>query len=323
MGSNLKKGLYMKFKVSRRRFKVLVCVGVLSLALLAFGIYLLLRGERIALLDTSEEGNSYVDFIQRCGASSSDSEVTCRAFITERTEMVGENTSCFSLFVYDGVDKVSDTTLCEKSSVFDWENPYGDYEKYVPVLMQISTGKNFLGSSKIANIKITLMDDQEVFDILTTLPEEQGRSSYFQSLIYIKEYQEIFDNGYYITSPRGSGTRNLLVLHDAKLEEIYAEGEKLILSIRTSIYGKQLSFLTSTEEFFFSDLSTTEGGKGVVIDTERINAFDHEGNFFVVLKFSLEEMEVEEYLKSLLELGEDNVVLTEEFKIVDIAAKPL
>jgi hypothetical protein len=185
----------------------------------------------------------------------------------------------------------------------------------------MSVGKSLLGFSKLENAKFFLMEDQELFDILETLPEDLGRGSYFQSLIYIKEQQEIIDKGYYITSPVGSDTRNRLVLYDAEVKEISSREGEVILLFSSRIYGEELSFLVSTEEFEFARLDESEGE--ILIGVEEVGLFEKEGHFFLIFDFTLEEVEVEEYLKSLLESEEEEIILNEEFNLIGVVAKEI
>jgi hypothetical protein len=59
----------------------------------------------------------------------------------------------------------------------------------------------------------------------------------------------------------------------------------------------------------------------VLIDVDGISSFEKEGKFSVTFYFNPEELEVEEYLKSILESEEENIVFNEEFKLIDILAE--
>ncbi len=306
----------MKLTLSKQRFVLIV---ILFFILLFGGVYLLLKEGNMGLLESSRVGNSYEDFARLCSEEKNPSKIVCKAFIIDETEV--DDTLCFDLLAYDGVGAVESMMLCDNPSSLNWDNPYGNYEKRVPVVIEISGRKSFLGSSKLENAKLTLMEDQEIYDILNTLPEELGRNSYFQSLIYIKEHQEIFDKGYYITSPVGSDTRNILVLYDAEVKEISSRGGEVDLLLNTKIYEEELSLLVSTEELWFSRIDEME--EGILINAEKVDFFEKDGNFFVSFKFTMEEAEVEEYLKSFLEEEGGEIVLKKEFNLVQIVAKEI
>jgi hypothetical protein len=307
----------MKLRLSKQ--KLILFLAFFFVFLIGVG-YLLFGGENGPFTKLSKRGNSLEDFVQRCGVDSTSTAVTCEAFLVGETEFLDQNTVCFHLIVFDGVDDLKNMSICEKPSSFEWENPYGDYEKHVPVLMEMSTGKTFLGTDRVQNITFTLMEDQEIFNLLDMLPEHLGRMSYFQSLIYFWKQQEIINKGYYIIGPVGSDIKDLLVLPDAKLEEISAQGGEVVLSIRTRIYGEELRLLTSTEDFLFSDPESI-GTEEILIDVEGIDNFSHGGNFSFAFKFDLEELEVQEYLKSLSVSEERDVVLSEEYKLLQLLAK--
>jgi hypothetical protein len=303
----------MRLRISRKIFILFV---------LLFFISLLALGGYIYFENTGRTKSAYIEQLESyCETTGSllKEKMLCKGFMIGELESE-ESERCFWLLVYDGEGELVDFELCEETKLVDWDNPYGDCEKHVPVLMEVPIRESFLGTSKLKNVKFTLMEDQEIFDILDTLPEDQGRASFFQSQIYIKKYQEVFDKGYYITSPMDSDTKNLLVLHDAKVEEISALEGEVALSINTSIYGEELNLLISTEGFILSD---PEAGDGILIDVEGLDAFDYEGDFFVFLSFNLDEREVEEYLKSLSESEEEEIMLKEGFKLEELIGKEI
>ncbi len=307
----------MRIGLSKKNFIILVS---LSFLFLVAGGYLLARGQEFSLLKSSRLGDSYEDFARLCSKERNGSDIICKAFIVDEKEV--DDTVCFDLLVYDGVGSVEDMVLCDDPLSFDWDNPYEDYEKYVPVVIGMSIRKSFLGANKLKNAELVLMEDREMFNILDTLPEEQGRGSYFYSLIYIKEHQEIFDKGYYITSPIGTDARDHLVLYDAEVKEIFPQEGEVVLLLSTRIYGEELNLLISSKEFFF--LSMDFGvWEEVLIDVDGINSFEKEGKFSVTFNFNPKELDVEEYLKSILESEEGEIVLKKEFNLIEIVAKEI
>ena len=300
----------MKLRISRKIFILFILLFIISLIA---GAYLYVKRSRTTMDGYLQELESYCETT----GDMLEKELLCKAFMIGELESE-ESERCFWLLVYDGEGSLVDFKICEETNLIDWDNPYGDYEKHVPVVMGMTIRQSFLGENRLKNAKFTLMEDQEMFDILDTLPEGQGRASYFQSQIYIRKHQEIFDRGYYMNSPRGSDIKDLLVLYDVELEELSVRGGELLLSINTSIHGEELSLLITTEEFLFSG---PEFEDEILIDVEEADAFDYDGSFFVYLKFDLEEVEVEEYLKSLLEAEEEDIVLSEEFKLLQMSAK--
>lgn len=306
----------MKLRSSK---KTVILLALLFFTSFAGGVYLLFNREETVLSKPSRWGDSYDDFARRCSEEKRPSKIVCKAFIVKEVESLGDDTVCFDLLVYDGVGDLANMGFCDEPSSFEWDNPYGNYEKHVPVIIEMSTRKSLFGSTRPENTKLILMEDQEIFDILSTLPEDLGRGSYFQTLIYIKEHQEILDNGYYITSPMGSDTRDHLVLHDVKIQEISVQGGEVVLSIITRIYGEKLNLLMSTKGFLFFDTESEIEG-GTLVDVEGVDFFDKVGSFIVVLNFNPEEIEIEGYLKSLSE-SEEGIVLREGFNLVQILAK--
>jgi hypothetical protein len=305
-----------QFGLKKKTFFIFLGLFIV-LAFVVAGVTYFLLKERKERLEVEGE---YVKLLEYCGEG--DGEVVeCKVLLKDFYDSEDGERDCMEIVLPIADSEKRDISLCLKKGVVEWENPYGDYEKYVPVSIKMSVGKSLLGFSKLENAKFFLMEDQELFDILETLPEDQGRGSYFQSLIYIKEQQEIFDKGYYITSPIGSDTRNRLVLYDAEVKEISSREGKVVLLFSTRIYEKELSFLVSTEEFEFARLDESEGE--ILIGVEEVGLFEKEGHFFLIFDFTLEEVEVEEYLKSLLESEEEEIILNEEFNLIGVVAKEI
>jgi hypothetical protein len=305
-----------QFGLKKKTFFIFLGLFIVLAFVVAGVTYFLLkeRKERLAA-----EGE-YVKLLEYCGEG--DGEVVeCKVLLKDFYDSEDGERDCMEIVLPIADSEKRDISLCLKKGVVEWENPYGDYEKYVPVSIKMSVGKSLLGFSKLENAKFFLMEDQELFDILETLPEDLGRGSYFQSLIYIKEQQEIIDKGYYINSPVGTDTRNHLILYDAEVKEISSREGKVVLLFSTRIYEKELSFLVSTEEFEFARLDESEGE--ILIGVEEVGLFEKEGHFFLIFDFTLEEVEVEEYLKSLLESEEEEIILNEEFNLIGVVAKEI
>lgn len=307
-----------QFGLKKKPFFIFLGLFIV-LALVAAGVTYFLLKEREERLEVESE---YVKLLEYCGEG--DGEVVeCKVLLKDFYDSEDGERDCMEIVLPIADSEKRDISLCLKKGVVEWENPYGDYEKYVPVSIKMSVGKSLLGFSKLENAKFFLMEDQELFDILETLPEDLGRGSYFQSLIYIKEQQEIIDKGYYINSPVGTDTRNHLILYDAEVKEISSREGEVSLLLSTRIYGEELSLLVSTEEFEFA--RPAETGEGILIDVEKLDFFEKDGNFFVIFNFgfTLEEVEVEEYLKSLLESEEEEIILNEEFNLIGVVAKEI
>jgi hypothetical protein len=287
---------------------------VVVFVLLIVGVYLYFQTSVTTGGDYSKELEAYCEVETRLLIK----KVVCKGFMTRELQPE-ENQRCFWLLVYDGEESLEEFKFCEETNLVEWENPYEDYERNIPVTLEVITRKSLWGASDLKNVRFILMEDQEAIDIMRTLPEDRGLGSI---PLYLKEAQEILDKGYYITSPIGMDTRDRLVLYDAEIEEISVEREEIVLSINTELYGEELTLLIRTEDFLFFEPEVIEEEDGILIDVEGIDAFDQDGSFFVAFDTNFEEEKVEEYLNSLLEV-EGEINLAEEFKLVEIVAKEI
>lgn len=313
----------MKVRTSK---KVIIVLVSLFIFLFVGGVfYWVWDREETSLLKPPEIedslGNSLNSFIELCSEGTNSSEIVCKAFIKDEMEVIGENVdfTCLDLLVYSHKGGVVDANmrLCIDSPSLDWDNPYGDYDKYVPVVIEMSLRG---GTNELQEISLVLMEDEELFTFLDSLPEDQGRVSHFSSLIYVQEVQEVLDKGYYITTSVETDSRDILVIHDAQVEDISAQEGEVVLLLNTRIYGEDLRIFIYTEEFYFSKTGFIEES-GVLIDVDDINLFDKSLDFFVFLRFNLEERGVEEYMQSLSSSEDKAVVLEGDFNLIELLAK--
>lgn len=324
MGSNLKKGLYMRFKASKKKFVLLVSLFVLFVISLIGGVYLLFNGEKLGFkiggIDKYEELMQYCE-VEEKGLIT---KVSCRAFLVREKILADKDITCFSLLVYDGFDGLKEMDICENSSFFEWENPYKNYKKYVPVDLEIEMGKGILANYKAKKVKFTLMEDQDLFKVFSQLSLEFDPEKNMRNLTYIKENQEIIDSGYYLTGLSESGILDRFVFYNASIRDLFVKENKVVLVVETSIYGNDLIIKIESKEFLYN-YNVILGGElesmEIVVNTDNINSLNKEGNHQILLRFNPENFKVEEYLQSLQNISDEYILLTEELELISVIKK--
>jgi len=297
-------------------------ISIVSFVIFCFSILWLLVNRGI--INLTEKNTLYTDVIQFCDSQDVDTgkKISCAGFITSETTS-NSWSSCFNILLYTGGEELQEIEICGRDFIIEWSNPYEDYDKYVPVDLEIQMSKNLFGNYKPDQITFNLMDDSDIFDILAVLPYEQDAESNIRNLVYIKEYQNIENVGYYLTRYRESLVDDILIITQARIKDLSVQDNEMILLVEVCMYGADLEIEIKSEGF-----SCVEGYTVVDEEYQEMSVLVNSGNFLyefseqeeieAVFEFDPDSLNVDTYLESLVYEKESSVLLTTELVLISI-----
>jgi hypothetical protein len=304
----------MKVKISKKI--IFISLIVISIIVILLTSYFLLSKHQIIRWQTGSSKYDYLESFCDLEETNSSKKISCRGFIVNEA-LSNNRIKCLNILLYTGTEELQEIEICEKDFVVEWSNPYGDYDKYVPVNLEIQMSKNLFSSYKSDQIKITLMNDVDVFEILVRLPHEQDAERSMRNLVYIREYQDIEDAGYYLTRHRESEVDDILVLDSMRIKNLSVKDDEVVLLTETTLYGTNLVIEIRAEEFSYIEKEMYES-KEIYIDSNNSYAFDKQEDFKAVFEFNPDILNVDTYMESLKNGGESKILLTTELKLISV-----
>lgn len=281
-------------------------------ALLVGGIILLvsLCVATLIYIRSFSEIDKHEDLLGFCTSNyeSGEFKITCKAFIESVSEGNSGNT-CFEFLIISDSDISNEFTMCENLSSIDWSNPYDDYSRPIPINLELSYRVGLFSKYVLKDIKMSLMSDEVLLDYLYNT----NNLNIAQSNVRIKANEDIIDKGYYSTRAQGMEEDNLLVFMNVVIEEILIDGDSITLHLITSINDERVKLEVSTEGFGYIDGSNSERSS-LDISISNINILDTEKIYNVMFTFDPNDVEVEEYVNTLL-LDEEDYFVVEDLEL--------
>jgi hypothetical protein len=246
----------------------------------------------------------------------------CQGFIVDSYILnEDEDIRCFKYFLYSDSKDLNSIEICESIEFIDWDNPYGDYEKLIPVNITVDLNTITFWSSERKFLKMGSMSDEDFYNNIWNQIREE--TSYQLDEIYIKQREEMLLAGYYTTGYVGSGVYNLLVLNSVNPDVIDIKNDVITLGLETVINGIKYFFTIDTKEFLYEFVDQSYEPKAKTITIHNIEEFVFKGEFSVVLKFDNESLEIEEYMQGIENSEERNISLNNQFDLFSIMLKDI
>lgn len=271
----------MKLKISKRTLTIFIALFVVSVL---GGIYWFSRGV-----------GPYDEFAKYCSQGRFSPEIVCKAFILGATEGADE-TFCFDLLVYRGEgERMKEVELCEQEAPINWENPYADYSKVIPVDMVLHLEKGIFSYYSLVQVDFELMPDEDSLAILNIYPDS------FE--VRIAAQEEINRKGYFFSSPEDSNEKDRLRILNAVVHDIVQEEGELLLYLGLDINEQELRVKARVQEIYYvGDVEITEEEQMLfpeVFNAGNYELFDSGGFFSLFFLFDPEEANLEVYSETL------------------------
>lgn len=291
----------MKLKISKKNLYILI-----PLLLLLVTITLML------LFSPFGDNEGYYQFFNKqCDSRQEKGSVIfeCEAFITSERLKEQDSTRCLTFLFYTD-DSISDPKeLCLSSSVVKWDNPYQNYDKYVPVNLKV-TFKQVI-NQELVNVSATLMPDEQFIEIMEALPDQADAERRLWRNTYIREQQRILEDNYYLTGMQGSGVTDLLAIYDAQIDSISTNADQVVILGNTVLKNSRIEFEMRAKTFEYSSFLGIEDE--ILVDKDHLVSLDRGDRFSLTLKFETEDMDVDSYINSWIENSSERIFLTENF----------
>jgi hypothetical protein len=282
----------MKLTMSRKIFSILI---VLFFVCLFGGLYLLVKDEKFTFLSGAQTDMLFNPFLEYCEVEEdlSVKKISCKAFITSERVIEGGGV-CFDILIYPGIYKVlQEAELCDNKSLIDWENPYINYSRYVPVNLELEIGENLFGKNRLKAGSISLMEEEEVYDFRDVYPTSIP--------IWLDPDEVIHQGDFYLFKSEGSEQEDTLHVREVTVYNIERDNDELVLYFGMIINGEELKVKEKISDFFFMEEIQELGDdrKLDFVGVDNFNLFNYEGTLQGTLKFSLEEgFSLRDYLDS-------------------------
>ena len=303
MGSNLKKGLYMRFKVSKKKFVLLISLFILFIVLLIGGLYLLFNGEEFRVPTEESFSQDYVRLLEFCSTHASSREegvVECQVLLEGNYSFDSEGNFCTEILFPDPLENGgSEMYICLREDFVEWDNPYeGLTEYYIPVSFSIvQTG--FLAHEQII---IEWLEDEKASPLFESIDIFHFSDKPF----LFKSNAKVINQGFHIP------VEGVINMRDFLLEDFESSEGEIILYGKVRIYGEDIKIMFASEEVEYfeigPDSSLTVPKPEATLDPENFSEkLEKSREYQLFFNFEGDETEVDTYLKSLD--GEDYITL--------------
>lgn len=299
----------MKLKISKKNLYILI-----PLLLLLVIITLMV------LFPPFEDNEGYYQFFDKqCDSRQEKDSVIfeCEAFVTSERLKEQDSTRCLTFLFYTDYSISDPKELCLSSSVVKWDNPYQNYDKYVPINLKATF--NQVINQKLVDVSATLMPDEQFIEIMEALPDQADAEMRLWKNTYIREQQRILEDNYYLTGMQGSGVTDLLAIDDAQIDSISTNADQVVILGNTVLKNSRIEFEMRAKTFeYYSFLGIEDE---ILVDKDHLVSLDRGDRFSLILKFETEDMDVDSYINSWIENSSERIFLTENFKLVSILRK--
>jgi hypothetical protein len=214
----------------------------------------------------------------------------------EETSSEDNEYTCLTILFLDSDVESNIIEICEKKNSINWDNPYGDYKKYVPVDINISMEGAVLEKCSLLSMDLNLMKDEDLFKILREIPHQVNEEENLRNNVYIQENQQIFEKGYYLTGKEGSSLENALSFYIVNLDDISVIGEEIFVRMSTRLANKDKVFRVTTKEFLYLNQVQEEN-----IRHDNIDLINTEDLYGVLFEFNPTSFDVLKFLEESIQ----------------------
>jgi hypothetical protein len=230
--------------------------------------------------------------------------VSINAFLDSVTEEDG--IKCFNLLTID--EQFKDFQICENSDVFNWENPYEDYSKLIPVNLSISFSKKIPTIYLVEDIDVRLLEDEEYIFFLDLTPAQNPRIH-----IRIKSSEDVQRQGYHFSVYSDAEDGKFITILRNQIDKIELEDDKIVIYFTSIIEGQDIKLKTITEEFYFYQWEKDR----VDINKNNVELLSLEEQYYFVFYFS-PTLNEEGFMRNLINSSKDTEYLLIDLDLYEI-----
>jgi hypothetical protein len=226
--------------------------------------------------------------------------VSINAFLESVTEE--NDKKCLNLITID--EKFEDFQICEDTDIVNWENPYEDYSKLIPVNVLVSFNPNILSRYLVKNVEVSLLEDEDYvffFDL--------AKGQDISSRVRIKSTEDILRRGCYTT---GGGT--VLVILENMIDKIEVDKDEITIYFTAVIEGQEIKLKLVKQEFYYFDWQEESR---ISITKENIEMLKPDTKFEFTFDIA-SDFNAEEYMDTLIDSSEDTEYLLIDLKLYEI-----
>jgi hypothetical protein len=228
--------------------------------------------------------------------------ISINAFLESVTEE--NDKKCLNLITID--EKFEDFQICEDTNIVNWENPYDDYSKLIPVNVLISFNPNLLSRYLVKNVEVSLLEDEDyvfLFDL------DKGQDIFPR--VHIKSTEDILRRGYYTTGTKGQ----LLVILENRIDKMEVDEDEITIYFTAVIEGQEVKLKLVEQEFYYF---AWLGESRINITNENIEMLKPDTKFEFVFDVA-SSFNAEEYIDTLIESRRDTEYLLIDLKLYEIS----
>jgi hypothetical protein len=286
----------MKLKIGKKQTLVIFFIILFIIVITVF--YFLFSGHQIVPWRIGSTNKSYDYLEDYCEVEKLDNQlqILCNGFVMEETSSEDNEYTCLTILFLDSDVESNIIEICEKKNSINWDNPYGDYKKYVPVDINISMEGAVLEKCSLLSMDLNLMKDEDLFKILREIPHQVNEEENLRNNVYIQENQQIFEKGYYLTGKEGSSLENALSFYIVNLDDISVIGEEIFVRMSTRLANKDKVFRVTTKEFLYLNQVQEEN-----IRHDNIDLINTEDLYGVLFEFNPTSFDVLKFLEESIQ----------------------
>lgn len=241
----------MKFIFNNKMKFITLLLFVLLLSVI--GVYMFCTTEFFFKYKTY---SSYGEMVE----SEESKDLVINAFL-KATEEKG-NKVCLQLIEIS--EELEKFNICFQKEFLNWENPYEDYSKLIPVKVVFDFEEIMFGIFSLCEVRVTLLEDSEYMGVLYSMDEERIKD--FQ--VRIKSNEEIVSRGYY-TKELGDAFGVIII--DALIYEVSSVNEKIEVGFKAIIQGENISSKILVDELVLGTVDDSGEPIRTTINKDNIN----------------------------------------------------
>jgi|GEM_PF-4586731 hypothetical protein len=218
-----------------------------------------------------------------------------------------ENQHCFNLIKMS--EDLEEFEICIIDEKLNWENPYEDYSKLIPVEAVFTYKRVFLNISYLQEVNITLLEEREAVDFLTQMHNKGIR----HLQVRIESNEEITSKGYYFQEVEREEGENFIgvTILDNFIDGINFNNGRIEVSFISIIKGQEVPVKASVEKLDFTTMNNQQEPISMFINRESVDRIKLGKRTLISFKIG-EGVDVDKYMEEEFASQEGYVELNRE-----------
>lgn len=234
------------------------------------------------LRDISDGEFPYENFLEFCELEEDESKLNCKGLIYQIEE--NDKKKCFDMAFMTPEYTFQEDLLCANSNVISWEDQVPvstEYYSSVLVYFTINYKKTIFNSYKISSINLSLIPDEEIYEIIDKLSENRLPMPNVRT----EKFAEIIQKGYYIDNSFHEivdGKKiSSLSFYFVEVEKVSSKGNKIIIDGNIETLGDEYDFQVEVNSFLYFPINNYYTGEnGIIINSDNLDEYsDMSGSF--------------------------------------------